>query len=205
VTATRSSCQEGETPTIPDMAIRLHRATAADLASLLERSRNDTVTYAPTGCSLREETPADLKRRHWTNPLHGHDAFERAVEAIRSWAVHRGAGLAIAADGPIAVGTNVVFSAPLPIGFVDGTCRIVAVVDETDRSGFAYGTLSVHPEIGEEAFLVVRDETGGVRFDVEGVSRPAQPLARLLPPVADRLQDAAVRRYLAAMHRAVAN
>jgi uncharacterized protein (UPF0548 family) len=125
------------------------------------------------------------------------------MEALRTWAVHRGAGLALAADGPIAVGTNVAFSAPLPIGFVDGTCRIVGVVEEPDRFGFAYGTLSIHPEQGEESFLVVRDGNGEVRFDVEGVSRPTHPLARLLPPVADRLQDAAVRRYLSAMRRAV--
>jgi len=136
--------------------------------------------------------------------LPGTDVFERAVEALRSWTVHRGAGLVLAADGPIAVGTNVAFNAPLPIGFVDGTCRIVAVVDEPDRSGFAYGTLSVHPERGEEAFVVVRDETGAVRFDVEGVSRPAHPIARLLPPVGDRLQDRGVRRYLSAMQSAIA-
>jgi uncharacterized protein (UPF0548 family) len=78
--------------------------------------------------------------------------------------------LVLTADGPIAVGTNVAFSAPLPIGFVDGTCRIVAVVDDPDRYGFAYGTLTVYPETGEESFLVVRDANGAVRFDVEGVS-----------------------------------
>jgi uncharacterized protein (UPF0548 family) len=47
--------------------------------------------------------------------------------------MHRGARLRVAADGPIAVGTNVAFGAPLPIGFIDGTCRIVAVVDEPNR------------------------------------------------------------------------
>ncbi|MEA2787008.1 MAG: hypothetical protein QOF71_3112 [Candidatus Eremiobacteraeota bacterium] len=113
--------------------------------------------------------------------------------------MHRGAGLRIAADGPIAVGTNVAFSAPLPIGFVDGTCRIVVVVDEPNRFGFAYGTLSVHPERGEEAFVVSKDDHGRVRLDIDGVSRPVQPLARLVPQFADHLQDRAVRRYLAAM------
>ena len=107
-----------------------------------ERSRSDALTYAPTGGSLDGSTPPGLKRRHWTTDLRGADAFDRAVVALRSWAVHRGAGLALAADGPIAVGTNVAFRAPLPIGYVDGTCRIVAVVDEPDRAGFAYGTLS---------------------------------------------------------------
>jgi uncharacterized protein (UPF0548 family) len=113
--------------------------------------------------------------------------------------MHRGSGIRIAADGTIAVGTNVAFSAPLPIGFVDGTCRIVLVVDEPNRNGFAYGTLSVHPERGEEAFVVSRDEDGNVRLDIHGVSRPAHPLARLVPSLADYLQDRGVRRYLAAM------
>jgi uncharacterized protein (UPF0548 family) len=143
--------------------------------------------------------PSGLKRRHWTTPLASSNAFERAKEALRTWGMHRGAGLRVAADGPIAVGTNVAFSAPLPIGFVDGTCRIVAVVDEPNRYGFAYGTLSVHPERGEEAFVVSRDEVGIVRLDIDGVSRPTQPLVRLILPFADHLQDRAVRRYLAAI------
>jgi uncharacterized protein (UPF0548 family) len=119
--------------------------------------------------------------------------------------VHRTAGLEILADGPIAVGTNVAFSAPLPLGFVDGTCRIVAVVAEPDRFGFAYGTLSVHPERGEESFLVVRDTAGRLRFDVHGISRPSVPLARALAPLADRLQNRAVRRYLSAMQQLVSS
>ncbi len=117
--------------------------------------------------------------------------------------MHRDAGLVLDADGPLASGTNLAFSAPLPLGFVDATCRIVAVVDEPDRFGFAYGTLSVHPEQGEESFLVVRDETGNVRLDVEGVSRPERAFIRALSPIANRLQDDAVRRYLSAMKRSV--
>jgi uncharacterized protein (UPF0548 family) len=144
-----------------------------------------------------------LTRRDWSTALPGTDAYPRAVEALRAWRVHRGAGLELAADGPIAVGTNVAFSAPVPAGFVDGTCRIVAVVDESDRFGFAYGTLPVHPECGEESFLVVRDTHGSVRFDVHGISRPSLPFVRALSPIADRLQDRAVRRYLSAMQHSV--
>jgi uncharacterized protein (UPF0548 family) len=92
--------------------------------------------------------------------------------------------------------------APLPVGYIDVTCRIVAVVDEPDRQGFAYGTLPVHPEIGEEAFLIVRDDSG-VRFDVEAISRPSHPLARLISPLMNRLQDRAVGKYLTAMTQLV--
>ena len=99
--------------------------------------------------------------------------------------MHRGAGLRVAADGPIAVGTNVAFSAPLPIGFVDGTCRIVLVVEEPNRYGFAYGTLSVHPERGEEAFIVSRQEDCGVRLDGRG-SGARFPLPFHISPAAKR-------------------
>jgi len=181
------------------MSIRPWPAQERDLGALLERARTDSLTYAPAGVSVGDLAPSGLTRRHWATPLSGSNAFERAVEALRTWGMHRGAGLRVAADGPIAVGTNVAFSAPLPIGFVDGTCRIVLVVDEPNRYGFAYGTLSVHPERGEESFVVYRHEDGNVRLDIDGVSRPTHPLARLVPPLADRLQDLGVRRYLAAM------
>jgi uncharacterized protein (UPF0548 family) len=181
--------------------IRVRRPTDAQLAELLARCRDDSLTYAPVGGSLTDETPAGLHRHSWSVSL-PRDSFARAVDAIRSWAVHRGSGLSVAADGPIEVGRNVAFAAPLPLGFVDATCRIVAIVDEDDRAGFAYGTLSVHPERGEESFVIVRDDEG-VRFDVNAVSRPGDPLARALPFLTDRLQDAAVRRYLDAISRIV--
>lgn len=187
------------------MAIRLRRPTSNQLAALLLRCRDDDVTYAPIGGSLDGVVAAGLRRRQWTTPLTGTDAFERGCETLRSWGVHRGAGLDVLTDGPLEVGTNVAISAPLPLGFAEITCRIVVVVDEPDRFGFAYGTLSVHPEQGEESFIVSRADDGDARFDVQAVSRPVHPLARAFSPVADRLQDAAVRRYVAAMQSAVSS
>ena len=186
------------------MAIRLRRPAREQLARLLERCGDDELTYAPIGGSLDGVVPPGLKRRTWSTTLAGASAFERGREAIRSWGVQRGAGLDVMVDTPLAVGTNVAISAPLPLGFVELTCRVVAVIDEPDRFGFAYGTLPVHPEMGEESFVVSRADDA-VRFDVQAVSRPADPLARVFSPVAHRLQDAAVRRYLSAMQRAVSS
>jgi uncharacterized protein (UPF0548 family) len=45
---------------------------------------------------------------------------------------------------------------------------------------------------------VCRDENV-VTFRVVALSHPAHPLARALPPIADRLQEAASRRYLRSM------
>jgi uncharacterized protein (UPF0548 family) len=183
------------------VSLRLRRQTDADLASLLHECRDKSLTYSPVGGSLADVTPEGLRRHRWSVKLPD-GSFEAASEAIAAWEVHIGSGLAVLADGPIAVGTNVAMGAPLPVGYVDVTCRIVAVVDEPDRQGFAYGTLPVHPERGEEAFLIVRHDSG-VRFDVDAISRPSHPLARLIPPLADRLQDRAVRKYLTAMTQLV--
>ena len=180
--------------------LRFRPPTAAQLVARLEACRDAPLTYAPAGVSLTDAVPpSGLVRRSWTTELTGVDAFARAADALDAWGVHRTAGLDVAADGPVAVGTNVALSAPLPFFFVDATCRVVAVVREPDRWGFAYGTLVAHPERGEESFLVVRGADGRVRFRVDAVSQPAHPLAPVLPGIAHRWQDATVRRYLAAM------
>ena len=183
------------------MSVRIRRPRDSDLNSLLAGCRDDSLTYSPVGGSLDAGTPIGLRRRQWSVALPDAE-FDAAVAAIKGWAIHRGAGLSVLADGPMEVGTNVAMSAPLPVGFVELTCRVVAVVDEANRQGFAYGTLRVHAETGEEAFFVVRDEHG-VRFDVQAVSAPHHPLARLAPFVADRLQDVGVKRYLSAMTKIV--
>jgi uncharacterized protein (UPF0548 family) len=183
--------------------MRLRQPSLGDLDDLLRRCRADDVTYSPTGGSLDGSTPPGLHRHAWSTDLPT-ASFDRAVQAVIGWEVHRGAGLLVAADGGIDVGTNVALVAPLPIGFVEATCRIVAVVDEPDRFGFAYGTLGVHPERGEESFIVTRSGEA-TRFDVVGISRPVHPAVRAVPPLGDLLQDRAVRRYLAAMHRSIDN
>jgi uncharacterized protein (UPF0548 family) len=182
------------------VAIHFRKPSDSDLDRLLADCRDDRLTYEPIGGSLGGATPAGFTRRAWSTTLVSNDALARAAAALASWAMHEHLSFTVRCDGPIAVGTNVAITAPLPVGYADVTCRIVAVVDEPDRSGFAYGTLSVHPEQGEEAFVVSRIGTT-VRFDITAVSRHRHPLARLAAPLADRLQASAAKRYLHAMER----
>jgi uncharacterized protein (UPF0548 family) len=175
------------------------RRSSLELRELLVGCRADPLTYSPTGGSLDGPTPDGLVRRSWERALAGDAVYERAVAAIEGWSIHRGAGLSVEVDGPLRPGTNVVLDAPLPVGFVTAMCRVVDVVDEPDRFGFAYGTLPGHPERGEESFVVHRAVDGAVTFRVVAVSQPAHPLAKTLPPLADRLQESAVHHYLRAM------
>ena len=60
------------------------------------------------------------------------------------------------------------------LGPVRAPCRVVYVVDEPDRRGFAYGTLPGHAESGEELFLVRYDPaTDEVYAEVTAFSRHA--------------------------------
>jgi uncharacterized protein (UPF0548 family) len=80
-------------------------------------------------------------------------------------------------------------------------CRVIYVVDEPDRRGFAYGTLPGHPESGEERFLLQRLPEGRLEFAIRAFSQPATVLARAGGPVARGVQVAMTKRYLAAVDR----
>ena len=51
--------------------------------------------------------------------------------------------------------------------------RVVYVVDEPLRKGFAYGTLPGHPESGEEAFIVEYRDDDSVWLTIRAFSRPS--------------------------------
>lgn len=180
------------------MGIHLRRPSDDDLTRLLDRTRSDELTYGPTGTTIDGGCPDGLRRHEWSTTLPG-GSFDRARDALSTWAMHRATGLHVAAEGDVATGINVAMAAPLPAGWIDVTCRVVKTLDEPGRWGFAYGTLPVHPERGEESFVLTLDCDGRVRFDVVAVSAPTHPLARLAGPVADRMQDRAVRGYLRAL------
>ena len=85
-------------------------------------------------------------------------------------------------------------------GPVRAPCRVVYVVDEPDRRGFAYGTLPGHAEAGEELFAVRYDPTtGAVYAEVTAFSRHATWWSRLGAPVTSLAQRVITNRYLRAL------
>lgn len=81
-------------------------------------------------------------------------------------------------------------------------CRVVYVVDEPDRRGFAYGTLPGHPEAGEERFVLRRRDDGSVELTIAAFSRPASMLAKVGGPLSRKIQDMMTQRYLRALDSA---
>ena len=115
----------------------------------------------------------------------------------------RGAGIRVFPGHPVVADQPFVLVLPLPVtGWAVAPGRVVYLLDEPDRFGFAYGTLPGHPERGEEAFVVVR-ANGRIGFQVIAFSRPRDWRARLGKPVARALQVRTIGTYLTAMEAAV--
>lgn len=158
------------------------------------------LTY-PHGRTPSDVPPPGYRHFEVTRRL-GRRDFEGAARDLLGWRMHESAGLRVQASEPQArLGTVVV----MRLGFgrlsLRIPCRVVEVVDEPSRRGFAYGTLPGHPESGEELFVLDRDADGVVRFTVTGFSRPASLLARLGGPLGRAAQDRMTRRYLEALDR----
>ena len=82
-------------------------------------------------------------------------------------------------------------------------CRIVYVLVEPRRFGFAYGTLPAHVERGEERFLVEWCADDSVWYDILAFSRPNHWLVRLGYPITRLLQKRFARDSMRVMQAAV--
>jgi len=127
----------------------------------------------------------------------GRHRFEEAAAKGMRWGMLRGAGLGVEATTEVAeVGSEVI----VHMGPVRVPCRVVYVVDDPDRRGFAYGTLPGHAETGEELFLVrYEPATDEVYAEVTAFSRHGTWWSKMAAPVTSLLQHMITERYLRAL------
>lgn len=183
----------------------LRRPGAAYVARYLEAQRALPVTYAPVGATHDGgATPPGFVLDHNRQRLgSGAAVFARACEALRQWRMFPQPWTAIEPIAPIAVGEVVAVHIRAG-GWWLNAARIVYIVDEPRRFGFAYGTLPGHAERGEERFLVewsVDDDS--VWYDLRAVSRPRHWAPRVGYPLTRALQRRFGRDSKAAMVAAV--
>jgi uncharacterized protein (UPF0548 family) len=185
--------------------VTVRRPGDARLQQILAEQHDAPLTYTEIGASLTADLPAGYHHDAHTETVgHGDADYARAVLGLRAWEAHRAAGATIfPAGAPIETGVDVVLVLRAAVVHVVAACRIVAVVDEAARFGFAYGTLGIHPECGEEAFVVEQTPAGDVVFRVTAFSRPRDLLARLGAPVASLVQRRTTSAYVDGIRRFV--
>lgn len=156
------------------------------------------LTYPEVGATALPAMPAGYAHVRESRRIgFGRLRFERAAEAVMRYGMLRGAGLSVQAGTVQAeVGIEVLgrlgpFAAP---------CRVVYVIDEPNRRGFAYGSLPGHAVAGEEMFAVRYDPADdAVYSEVAAFSRPATWWSRLGAPGLRAIQQIVTRRYLTAV------
>ncbi|MGV9680259.1 DUF1990 family protein [Nocardia sp. NPDC003482] len=158
-------------------------------------------TYAEVGATAREFPPGYDHFRVRRRIGSGRERFEAAAAQVLSYRMQRGTGIFREADTPTArPGTELTVRLGLgPFG-MNAPCRVIYVVDEPDRRGFAYGTLPGHPAIGEELFEVDYDPADdAVHATVAAFSRPGTWYLRLGGPIMRAFQRRFAGKYIDAL------
>ena len=135
---------------------------------------------------------------------HGHDAFSRAREAFKSWAMHSSPMLRLKPnETKLEVGSGVCLQVGMAGIFLLSACQVVYVIDQSRSFGFGYGTLCDHPACGEERFLLEHQENDDVVLSLFAFSKPSSWLYWLGLPVTRLMQAFFTRTYVENMKRAV--
>ena len=183
--------------------LRLRRPSESSLQELLSEAEQFGLTYAEVGATRDERMPEGYRHDRYEASLGaGGDVFERAAAALLAWQAQIGAGVGVIPRGSQVVeGTTVVLLLRAGL-WAPAPCRVVYVISEPRRVGFAYGTLPGHPECGEAALTLVHEADDRVGFVVRSFSRRVDPLARLGAPLARLAQTRVTRRYIDALRDA---
>jgi uncharacterized protein (UPF0548 family) len=198
----------------------LRRPAAVRLDRLLAHAGHLPLSYDPPGIA-RTAAPAGYRVVEAEGVIgQGRDAFQHAVIALTEWRQFNLGWVAVyPRRAPLRPGTTVLVLAR-HLGFWSvNACRVLYLLGDCPRprglspqngdtlrvAGFAYGSLTMHAETGEEIFEVSYDPaSGAVRYRIRAVSRERAALARLGFPVARALQHRFRVDSIAAMRRAVA-
>jgi uncharacterized protein (UPF0548 family) len=146
--------------------------------------------------------PAEVE---WASPPTGWRRYEKTVQvgsgaeewveaaaSVLTWGVKTRSGFRVegadSASRRVREGDRYWLIARLGPFRVREPVLVVAVVDEPDRCGFAYGTLEGHPVSGEEAFIVHRDSDERVWLTLRSITRAGSGVWRVAFPAVQVVQ-----------------
>jgi uncharacterized protein (UPF0548 family) len=183
--------------------IALGRRSEGDLERALDGARRAELTYHHVGSTLQRRAVPGVPDRSVAREVPG--TLAAAEAALRAFAPHRGIrARVVPPDAAVEVRRSLIVVVPFgPVEMCVPT-RIVAVVDEPSRFGFAYGTLPGHIEAGEELFVAEALDADRLRLTIRIHAKPESALARLGGPITPLLQRLAAGRYLRSWAAAIA-
>jgi uncharacterized protein (UPF0548 family) len=165
----------------------------------VDQLRSAQLTYAEIGMTKQPDLPGGYRTIRRCAVLSSTKTFESARTDLLRWMIQSRAGIGVTASSDVSRDAVVDLRVAVgPLSMV-APCRVVYVIDEPDRCGFAYGTLPGHPESGEEAFVLTGSADTAITLTITAFSRPATTLSKLAGPIGRRFQDFMTDRYLRAL------
>ena len=171
--------------------------------------RPDRLTYAPVGATRPAERiwadrpPGFLAHESTVVVGRGTAVWEETARRVLRWGVKTASGFGVEPADVVVAGTDCrVWVRVGPFRVVEPV-RVLEVVEDAGRVGFAYGTLPGHPVSGEEAFVVHRAEDGVVRLTLRSLTRTSTTRSwALVFPALLVAQRVVRRRYRRALRPA---
>ncbi len=190
----------------------IKKPVRSEIHKYLETNRSSNFSYRDVGRTkdilVQREDAADLNAynvdHNRTVIGKGDEDWETTKKAVANWKMFDMPWVQLCwPDTAIAEGQTVAVLIR-HFGFYSlNSAQIVYVIDESNRFGFAYGTLADHGESGEERFLVEMDaNTREIWYDLYAFSKPNHFLSMLGYPLTRILQKRFARDSKAAMIRA---
>ena len=175
------------------------------IEAFLTNARHLDISYAEAGATSGRIPDGYTIDHNRVKLGSGSQTFRKAVAAVRSWKMFDLGWVQLFPPHTSITAGETVAVLIRHLGFWSlNACRIVYVIDEQHRFGFAYGTLLEHAEQGEERFSVEWEREGdSVFYDILAFSKPRQWQARVARPVSRMLQKRFARDSLLAMKHAV--
>jgi len=180
---------------------RISEPSERDVDQFISSQRNLPFTYAEVGATNTTPPLSGYKVDHNRIRLgDGEDVYQRAVEGLKNWRQFELGWVGIVPPRVVVeVGATVAVKARAFGTWSLNATRVVYVIDEPRRFGFAYGTLPDHVECGEERFLIEWLPDDSVWYDILAFSRPHHALVKFSSPLARMLQKRFAQQSLARM------
>jgi uncharacterized protein (UPF0548 family) len=168
---------------------KINEPSERDIAKFIESQRNLDFTYREVGAT-NTTPPAGFTVDHNRIQLgSGEETYRRAITLLKNWRQFDLGWVTIVPRGvTIEVGAIVAIKARAFGTWSLSASRVVYMIEEPRRFGFAYGTLPDHVECGEERFLMEWLPDDSVWYDILAFSKPRHPLVRMSFPLARMLQ-----------------
>src|SRR5690349_4348434 len=134
----------------------LRKPSDLQVRAFITAQQQSTFSYSPLEITRDPSPDSGYTVDHNRVQLgSGAQCFDAAIKAIRQWKMFDLGWVQLFSERtPIETGATVAVVVS-HLGFWSmNACRIVYVVEESEKYGFAYGTLAEHAERGEERFMV---------------------------------------------------